>query len=150
MLYCLNILITWDVAVEPMNALYYLEKNESNLYSYDSGLLDVHRLIDGKPYFKTLAPMGEKKRKTLILADWTAATWSEKKIASVRKQLELLIRQGFSVYAWQSDHMLAVTEKNLSQLLQIYQTDFRRKITPIDTSDLIQHAILEHGLTTDC
>jgi MoxR-like ATPase len=124
---------------------YHKEKSSESQYSTTpQGTLDVGRLINGRPYWKKLSAATEKP-KSLILADWTADKWSEEKIKAVIAQMRQLIADGFTVYIWQGEEVLQLTQKSLDLL---NDTNFRRRMIPVSTEQLIKATSAQHPKLT--
>lgn len=129
------------------NILYYFNKQEKSLYSNrPQGILDINRLIKNLPPWKKDLFSKLLKKKSLIIADWTAFSWSEEKICQVEKLLSELLTEGFPLYLWQNGHIRPLTKEFITRLRG---EDIRKDIT-LEYPDNISHkAITEHHLTKD-
>ncbi|MFA5960658.1 MAG: hypothetical protein WC785_09070, partial [Tatlockia sp.] len=102
---------------------YYAAKKNGSQYSNDAiGALSVERLVQGKPCFKTSAPTIVWKKKTIVLADWTASQWSDEKIRNAGFWLNQIKSMGHPVYIWQQGELVPFNGTLSPQL--------REKITP--------------------
>ena len=79
------------------------------------GSLHVGQLAKRRPHWKVPCALSEQP-KSLILADWTASAWSEKKIKAVITKMEQLLADGFTLYLWQGDQAIPLTAKSLKSL----------------------------------
>jgi hypothetical protein len=102
-------------------------------------------LIRGKLDFWR-GPTQILKKKTLILADWRAPSWSLKKIATVREAASQWIQDGFTVYLWQNGHLEPLKKESLYLLTD---DDVRKAMTPAFENDIKQIASIEHRLSHD-
>lgn len=133
--------------MKKINQFYYDETQSTVLHTRTpTGNLDVKELIEGRPcWISPVQPRLEKK-KTLILADWTATHWSDKKITEVQQALRALIEQGFTLYFWDKDRLKPLTGAQLDSL-----TDkvFRKKITLAHVKDITRAAVEQNKLAAD-
>lgn len=84
-----------------------------------SALPDFSYLAKGRSdYWIAQSPAREQKRKTLILADWSASKPMYYKMSEVKALLTQLMTDGFEIYLWQTDHLLKMQENNLALLHQ--------------------------------
>src|SRR3990167_1524589 len=94
--------------------LYYYETSSTIQYtSTINGDPVISQLAEGKPYWVSLTPPKNKKKKSLVLADWTAPTWSEDKLKQVQKTLSDLIEDGFAIYSWQNGRVIPINKNHL-------------------------------------
>ena len=99
--------------------LYYTETSSEADYSYTSqGVLEVPRLINGKPYWKKdLSSV--TKTKSLILADWTALEWSEEKIEAVIAKISKMMSDGFVFYIQDGERIKPLKKEALSSVREM-------------------------------
>lgn len=126
---------------------YYAEKTSNIVYSYSpQGTLDVNRLLKNKSYWKKNTSPGIRKKKSLILSDWTAGNWSEEKLQHVIAFIKSLLAEKFPVYIWQGSHLLEITKDNLDLLKS---RRIRNNISPALNPAIISKAAIEHKLSHD-
>jgi hypothetical protein len=129
-----------------LNAFYYTPEQSSVKYSQNpTGLLDINKLIEGnqKCWISPILPRVAKK-KSLVLADWTADSWSPEKIKQVQQSLYDLMREGFSIYLWQDGNVIPMQINQLSLLNRI---DIRSSMTLAHNQDIIQASLAQNKLT---
>ncbi|MDI1353104.1 MAG: hypothetical protein PSV35_10135, partial [bacterium] len=108
------------------NYLYFQEKQEGYIYSTTPvGVLDINRLLEGKPAWKNASHIATPQKKSLIVADWTAKKWSKEKINQVVLILKQLMNEGFILYLWQSNHTIRI---NNSFIEKLFRFDVREDI----------------------
>ena len=135
--------MAWLMVFNPN--FYFVDKNEAPQYSKKPpGYLKVSRLLKNLPPWKKPGLAGETKQRSLIIADWTAAHWSQKKIIAVKNTLAKLLDEGFPVYLWQNGKVLALTKDTLHHLDD--QT-IRERIKPTFQNNLQSAAIKQHRLS---
>lgn len=118
------------------NYLYYQKKVGENEYSYiPQGILNVTRLLQGKPYWQKLSSSIKKQQKTLILADWTAENWSSQKTKQIVQWVSARLKDGFTIYLRQKEGLVPLMAETVNML---HEKDVRNNITPIANVDLMQ------------
>ena len=117
---------------------YYTEKSSAAEYSYVAqGTLDVSRLINGKAFWKKdLAHIN--KPKAILLADWTAKEWSDKKVRSVSAKIRKMMGEGFVFYIQNGEQVEPLMEKDLFKL---NNSDYRLQLVPVNLERLINTAV---------
>lgn len=126
---------------------FYQNKRTDAQYSYTPiGHPDINRLIKHQPYWRTNAPTEELKKKSLILADWSADSWSDEKIAAVQLNLSKLIDDGFEIYIWKNGTIEALTQETLTTL---GNPSVLRSIFPHFHHDIIAEAVEKKKLVKD-
>ncbi|MDF1827455.1 MAG: hypothetical protein P1U39_04170 [Legionellaceae bacterium] len=99
------------------DGFYYRETQSSIEYRRTpTGALEIKELIAGNACWIPATLPRIQKPKSLVLADWTAKTWSHDKIERVIKSLAYLMNQGFSLYLWRDGHVFSMTRQDLSKL----------------------------------
>ena len=129
-----------------LNQFYYSETQSSVKYiSTQTGSLALNRLINAEPKF-WIAPTLPSilKKKSLVLADWTACGWSDEKIEMVKRNLGILMDQGFSIYIWQDGAVISVDKVNVSTL---DNQDIRQAMSLAYTQDITKAAVTQNKLT---
>lgn len=122
---------------------YYTDKSSESQYSFTpQGSLDVGRLINGRPYWRKPSA-GNQQPKSLILADWTAANWSQEKTRAVITKISELMADDFPLYYWQKGTLEPLT--NPLQLFQLSSQDIRDAITPLLPETLITVARAQYS-----
>ena len=128
---------------------YYEEEESSYVYTdKPSGNLSVSRFLQGqKKYWGSLSSQERKpKRKRLILADWTARSWSQNKIMDVKGSLSELMSDGFSIDLWSEDHLVPLTEDTLDLLDSSGQ---RYNILPEQKDKMMEVALHDKHLSSN-
>jgi len=126
---------------------YYSEAQSSIHYSRTpTGALEIKELIAGNACWIPATLPRIKKQKTLVLADWTAQTWSPHKIGRVIKSLGDLIDQGFSMCMWRDGHVSSITKQDLSKLRSL---EVRKEMTLAASDTVRDVAVKENKLTVD-
>src|SRR5476651_1779096 len=125
----------------------YLVKSSEQAYSNSPpGALNVNQVIKSQPAWGSAASVGQKKHKTLILADWTISSWSAEKTREVQAALKKLLDEGFSVYLWQNHNLELLTKYTLNKL---NEDDVKIAMTAAFSDELTKRASeqlkLEHG-----
>ena len=124
---------------------YFINKNEASKYSKKpSGYMNVSRLLKNIPSWKQPGLAADTKQRSLILADWTAARWSQKKITDVKIKLARLLDDGFPIYLWQDGKVEPFT---IDTLHRLDDKSIRERIKPTFQSSLRSAAIKQHRLT---
>ncbi|MCF6766685.1 hypothetical protein L3V82_12995, partial [Thiotrichales bacterium 19S3-7] len=109
------------------HSLYFqLEQSSQAFKDSPPGTIDVNRLIQGKSNY-WVDPNSElsQHKKTLIFSDWLAFT--TKNIQQIKKQLNQLLLDGFSIYIWHENQLkllnstiiAGIDEAYLSQISQV-------------------------------
>ena len=125
----------------PVN-FYYLQKSLEDQYSYTPiGDINVTHLIRSQPYWKLPVTVNPPASKTLIVADWTIAHWSNKKRQKFIKKIFELLNMGFTIYAWQAGQIEAITKDNFVDFFEDSQSLDR--MTPIVANEVEKQAIRE-------
>ena len=97
------------------NEFYYSESHSNVSYGETpTGNLDVGRLIHGQPYWISPSLPREPKQKKLILADFSAFSWTEDKIKKVQVELKRLMDEGFAIYYWQGKEVISLKQDMLA------------------------------------
>lgn len=99
------------------NVLFYNKKSSNSSYEkFPPGLFTVTRLINHRPHWKKLSPSEDIKHKTLILFDWTARVWSEKKNQAVHNKMLEMLADGFTILLWNEGSFLPLTPNSITLL----------------------------------
>lgn len=126
---------------------YYSELQSSVSYGdTPTGSLDVGRLIRGQPCWVVTSMPREPKPKKLILADWSASSWSVENIFKIGTELARLMREGFLIYIWQDGRVIPLTAEGLPFLVS---ESLRHGITPAYPEDIIETAVRQQKLARD-
>jgi hypothetical protein len=126
--------------------LKYQEKSSASSFTSEpQNTINVPRLVQGKPdYWEKIGSTSNPRKKTLILADWTARYWSNLTIANIQFELNELLNEGFTIYAWQNGVLEPLTDVN-----QLLVLSFRMNITPVLPETLLEIGLQQHKLTRD-
>lgn len=129
-------------------SLYYSQPISRIAYSDfpTNGLFNIERFLHGLPCWESISYEQILKPKIVILADWSASSWSEDKILRVQNELKKMIEQGFTIYLSQNNSIIPLSEAALSALTQ---RETRQKIRLIDHSEIISVAALEYKIPRD-
>ncbi|HBI21069.1 MAG TPA: hypothetical protein DDY37_00520, partial [Legionella sp.] len=84
-----------------------------------------------------------RKPKTLIIADWTASTWTAERIRSVNALLHQFLDEKFPVYAWSNDKLTALSLNGFDSLY------LRNNMTPASYQDIVSFAASQHQWRKD-
>jgi hypothetical protein len=96
-----------------------LEISIQSRFSYTpTGDLDLNQLLRNKPYWRQSLSSTIKENTTIILADWSAASWSSEQQQRIIQQFFGLMSAGVIIYAWQAGQLEELNKKNLDQLLK--------------------------------
>lgn len=97
---------------------FYEESTSHTRYQQEAtSSLSIERLLRGNnTYWISSSLDTTKKKKRLVLADWSANSWPRDKIVSVIQKLKQLLEDGFNIDLWQDDKLLPLTLINLSRL----------------------------------
>lgn len=87
----------------------------------------IPRLLNGQPYWPNPAPDIERKKKKLILGDWTAKAWSNNMVSKIQEALAKAMDEDFEIYIWQEGTIQRLSKENL-HLLE--DNKIRRAIIP--------------------
>ncbi|KTD43785.1 AAA family ATPase [Legionella oakridgensis] len=128
------------------NAFYLRVKNSPHYRKSAPGDFIVERALKNKPYWRTPTMSQQQKKKKLILADWTALGWSDKKITEIRTSLEQLMHEGFSLYLWQNGAIVPLQQE---QLALLEYSDVRQWMTPTYPDELMQAAMTQQAIPRD-
>ena len=128
----------------PSQFYYSAAQSSVNYSRTPTGTLVIKELIAGNPCWVAPTLQRDVKRKKLILADWTASTWTPEKIEQVKKTLGEYIDQGFSVYL-EGD----ATPLDKEQLDCLDNVALRKMISRISPQDVTQAAVIHNGMTQD-
>jgi uncharacterized protein YjbI with pentapeptide repeats len=143
----------------PAHYYVYQTVSKQNYTRHPHGTPDITRAANGySDYWLSPGASLEKKPKALIIGpDWTAASWSDKKIVAIQTAIQELLKQGFPVYLWQAgtlkplrdDKTLAFTGSMLlSQLMD--KTIHKALATPPnEPQSILESAASEHHLSQD-
>ncbi|OGT26675.1 MAG: hypothetical protein A3I77_07590 [Gammaproteobacteria bacterium RIFCSPLOWO2_02_FULL_42_14] len=135
---------------------YYTETRSGKRYKSDpagtSGIVDLDRLRQGLPAWEDHQPIRVTLPGKLILADWTAQTWSYAKTKAVIARLSQLMQDGFEIYIWQSDGngFDQVTRLNELHLTDLFDRKTRYKITLTDEAVVLDTASKKLPCSTLC
>lgn len=89
----------------------------------------LQRLIDRyKRYWIDPNPRPVRKPKKLLITDFTAAEWPERKTQRVMASFEQLLADGFTLYVWQNGRYELLTRETLFYLRNF---TFRINMTPV-------------------
>jgi MoxR-like ATPase len=108
-----------------------------------TGSLDINQLIQGKPCWIPLTQSRENKPKKLVLADWTAWSWTPEKISAVQQKLNELMVQGFSIYMWRDGTVSLMDPYHVSQL---EDQRIREAMTLTPESEIVRATVAQHKL----
>ena len=93
------------------------EKPKESAQHYTStqqSRFSLQRIIDNqKRYWINHNPSPVLKPKTLLLADWSATAWSERKVLDVINSLSQVLEDGFRIYVWQKGSLVSLTKETL-------------------------------------
>lgn len=120
--------------------LFEKPKESSDHYtSVQQTHFSMQRIIDHqKRYWITQNPSPVPKPKILLLADWSAPNWSERKTMDVITRLTQVLEDGFRLYVWQNGHLESLTKETIFYL---QNPAFRWNITPISQQQVIDTAV---------
>ena len=89
--------------------LVYKKDTSAAAYSFDNqGPLDVNKLIQGQPCYRTPRPLQKEYRKTLVLSDWTAEQWPPAIVELVNRFIQEYTQAGFVIYLVQDNQLVKV------------------------------------------
>jgi hypothetical protein len=124
---------------------YYSETQSSIQYTRTpTGALALNELIAGKACWMPATLPRVHKKKTLILADWTARNWTPEKREAVIQALGELMDQGFSVGIWRDGHVSSMTQLSIRTDLEAL-----RDLRPVSAHTVCEVAVKENELTLD-
>jgi hypothetical protein len=98
--------------------LYYKERSSVRCYQEKaSDSLDLDRFLRGHSDY-WLSPFSKEmiKKKRLVLADWSAPSWSTIKLTQVQNKLNALLDEGFEIDLWQENHCVTLNHNNMAML----------------------------------
>ena len=124
----------------------YNEKSTKNSFtSVPQNTINVPRLVQGKPdYWERMTHAKKRRKKTLILADWTAHAWDAVTLAKTQKKLDELLHAGFTLYIWQQGQLKLLTNTNM-----LLSKDIRDNINPAFQKEILKAGLRQHKLTHD-
>jgi hypothetical protein len=89
---------------------YYESETSGVAYQKHPGRPAIHRLLRNEENgWISPAYAAEKRKKTLILADWSGVVWRERKIQAVKEIINRLLEEGFDLYIWQCGELKKLT-----------------------------------------
>ena len=106
--------------------------------------ISIQRLIQSKPYWEQLTSSSRREKKTLVLSDWTADSWSNTLRVEMLLLFSDLLEQGFSIYLWQTNVL-----KQLRDVEVFNNADVLSKITPEYPQRILQLAVQQLNLSAD-
>ncbi len=113
------------------------EKPKESAQHYTStqqSRFSLQRIIDNqKRYWINHNPSPVLKPKTLLLADWSATAWSERKVLDVINSLSQVLEDGFRIYVWQKGSLVSLTKETLFYL---QDPEFRHNITLVSQQQI--------------
>ncbi len=128
------------------NEFYYTPPQSGRSYnSIGTGDIDFDELTNGRPCFIQPGVIRHPKKKALILADWTARSWSDEKTVAVQKTLAQSMDDGFTVYIWQAGTVRPLLRNELTTLSQ---QAVREALFPVFPKELCNTAISQYKLLT--
>lgn len=126
---------------------YYQDQQSEKLYTNKPpGTLDVGRFIKGQPCWANPGVALERKKKTLIIADWTAEQWSREEMFGALSHARILIHTGFTLYIYSNGVLKPLTLDNISDLSSPI---IRHPMCPTFPEAIFQTAAKELGLPKD-
>ncbi len=129
---------------------YYTDRQNSIVYRRQptpSLKFDINRMLKGLPCWIDDSSTSKEKNKKLIVADWTAFSWSNDKIKRIIKELNALILEGFQVYIWQAGEILCLEPGNMEKILE--DEEQRIKMLPHDLSSIREVAGTNYKIKAD-
>ena len=131
----------------PVNFYYITTQSGRRHQRRASGKPDIARLVRGHAdYWISPSLPKEKKKKKLILADWSASNWSRDKIHAIRTALARLIDHDFKVYLWQTGQLKALMKEELASL---DDAGVRAAMMPGTLEEINLAAAAQHHLARD-
>jgi hypothetical protein len=104
---------------------------------------DAYRYLRQLPAYKKTKLSVYESKKTLILSDWTAWKWHDKKITDIKAALNQLLADGFSIYQRQNDEFVSLTPNKIDELDDL---SIRIKMRPDSDEDIINSAVNQLNL----
>ncbi len=99
-----------------------------------TGKLDVPHAIAGDPRcWRKEDITGITQKKTIILSDYRLTQTDENKAEQLKESIKKLLKEGFSVYLWQENGPLELTQDNIGLLLV---PSVRKDCTPLHVKDI--------------
>lgn len=133
--------------IYPEEFYYQRARTGQNYQTHSSSRISPDRYLQGRPdFFIGLSAVLEKKPKTLILADWTARFWPEKKTNDVCAALKQLLNERFDILIFQYGELESLTTENIQNLQEEYVL---RAMYSSDPIDIIPVAAKTHHLSFD-
>lgn len=129
----------------PREFYYHLSQAKTSYTHTPTGDLDVNQLIQSKAPWIFPASTGMKPKK-LILSDWTAKSWTYKKIKDTQEALLQLLNEGFSLYIQQNEQIVPLLKEDLNNL---EREDIRTAMRLKQPDELCKTATKQHHLSQD-
>ena len=98
--------------------LYFESKKIKNEYSAQlepGSVIDVARLLQGRPCFKKTKLSRATDQKTLLLTAWNISLWSVDKRQQIEKKLDELLDKNFKIYLFINDQFVLLTKEMLNK-----------------------------------
>ncbi|MBA2655499.1 MAG: AAA family ATPase [Tatlockia sp.] len=131
----------------PYPSIFYHKLKNTVQYVFKTQVqFHVGKFIRSQPYWKKLNLAAEEKKKSLILADWTASGWSEDRINEHTRVISKLLEDGFTLFIWQNGQVKPLTKSNLSILEQL---NIRKDMTPATQEEITAISMKQLKLTKD-
>lgn len=112
----------------PKELFYEVTTSHTQYQQEATSSLSIDRLLKGNnAYWVSPSLHKAPKKKKLILADWSANSWTQEKLGAVQKKIQQLTDDGFDIDLSQNDKLIPLSSKNIHLLNKRFA---RYAITP--------------------
>ncbi len=128
----------------PLGELKYTEKSTAPCYtSSQTGQINFSRLVHGySDYWESPSSTIVHKKKTLILADWSAADWSDEEEQAFFLLFSYLLQQEFVVYVWQKNGLVKLHTASM-----VLDKSLQSNIVPEFKCNILAGVMQDYNLT---
>jgi len=129
----------------PEHFYYNHEQSGMGYSNVPRGAPNILRMIQGKECWPT-GVLHERKKKSLLFADWTVAHWTHEKKKEVAKHLNRLLQDGFDLFIWQDGVLHKVFELLLQNFVNCASIQAEMRL--VSTEELLDIAYRQHQLNS--